>query len=323
MGTKESIVRTSSLVDRASVRGVKKGRGNRKKGSRRQSTLQGLRVVGGLVLGAALLGGLGYGAHQARRWAHKSPRFALDTIEVVGAGRASEESLLRLSGLRRGLNIFDVDVDRVAEAVEAHPWVAAAQVERRFPRGVRVTVREHQPALMVALDHLYYADASGEVVKRYAPGEREVLPVVTGLERAQVEADDPAARALLEEAVALLDAVSAVRGGGAEQVAEVHVDPVMGLSFVLRDDEARVEVGHAPFEEKLRRLAVVQSSLRERGVLASRITLSGERRPERVVARLARRQEVSSGAARAAAAPRVTDESSRPEGLARRAVEGD
>ncbi|MCA9553521.1 MAG: hypothetical protein KC933_26015 [Myxococcales bacterium] len=73
----------------------------------------------------------------------------------------------------------------------------------------------------------------------------------------------------------------------------------------------------------MRRLAVVQSSLRERGVLASRITLSGERRPERVVARLARRQEVSSGAARAAAAPRVTDESSRPEGLARRAVEGD
>ena len=51
MGTKESIVRTSSLVDRASVRGVKKGRGNRKKGSRRQSTLQGLRVVGGLLLG--------------------------------------------------------------------------------------------------------------------------------------------------------------------------------------------------------------------------------------------------------------------------------
>lgn len=323
MATSKPTSRASSLVDRASVRGVKPGRGNRKKGSRRQAALRTLRWAVGAALGAGLLVGLGLGAREARRWARQSPRFALETIEVLGAERADPQALLRLSGLREGLNLFSVDPDRIEQAVAAHPWVASVEVERRFPRGVRVQVREHQPVVMVALEHLYYADADGEVVKRYAPGEREVLPVVTGLERAQVEADDPEARALLREAVELLDAVVAVRGGDASQVSEVHVDPVMGLSFVLRDDEARVEVGHGPYAAKLRRLTAVQASLRERGVLASHISLSGERRPERVVARLSRRDEAAPGGATRPAAGAPSEGAAQPVGLARRAGEGD
>jgi cell division protein FtsQ len=178
-------------------------------------------------------------------------------------------------------------MERMKRAVEAHPWVRSAEVTRSFPRTVEIRVVEHEPRVLVALGHLYYADGNGDVVKRYTPGERESLPVVTGLTRDQIETDDGEARSLLRSAIDFLDEVTKKFGTRAPKIAEVHLDPALGLSFVEADDDLMVVVGHPPFDAALDRLSRVKTHLKDKHVKATRIMLNGSRRKDRAVARLA------------------------------------
>jgi cell division septal protein FtsQ len=274
-------------MDRAKVRGVREGRRNRK---RQEGTRKPARVLsrsGKLACIAAVLGGGAYGCYALHSLATTSPRFAIEEVVVTGHVRASADAIAKLSGANPGTNIFSVDAERMKRAVEAHPWVKSAQVARSFPRTVEIEIEEHEPRVLVALGHLYYADANGDVVKRYTPGEREALPVVTGLTRDQIETDDGQARAQLRSAIEFLDQAVARFGNKKLQIAEVHLDPALGLSFVEANDDLMVVVGHPPFEDALDRLSQVRSALRDKNVKATRIMLGGPRRKDRAVARLA------------------------------------
>jgi cell division protein FtsQ len=235
------------------------------------------------VVGA--LGALGFAGHAL--WLHvtTAPELAIEVVVVEGNRRASTESLLRYAGVERGENVLTVDVEAAARAVEGHPWVASAEVSRRFPRTVAIRVVEHEPVVLVALEHLYYANAAGQIVKRLAPGENERLPVITGLSREDVESGAPEAERRLREAIAFVRMVAAM-GAEGPALAEVHMDPAVGLSFVAEGSPTRVVLGAAPFEERLQRVREVQRALDAKGLQASRIMASAGRRKDRVVARL-------------------------------------
>lgn len=285
-------VRNSSLSDRASVRGVKGGRSNRKRQAAPRSAKERVLHLGKLVGSVALAAAVGFGGASGYRYLTTAPAFAVDRLEFLGNDRASVESLERLGAPALGENVFRLDTESLARTLAAHPWVAGVEVERALPRSLRITVREHQPVALVALGHLYYADATGEIVKRYAPGElapgkdgqRSSLPVITGLTRAQIETDDGEAKAQLQGAIEFLSAFAALPNAPA--LAEIHLDPVLGLSFVEAETQTTVVVGGAPWAPRLSRWQEVRSALDEKSVRASRIMLGGERRRDRVVARL-------------------------------------
>lgn len=281
--------RPSSLTDRASVRGVAQGRPNR----RRRPSFSFLRPSkSGLLRTAkvtALIGalvGLGFLGFELKKALFTSPKLAISSIEVRGTKRATTDAVVRLSGVELGQNILSLATDDVAKAIEAHPWVAKAEVTRRLPSILDIVVVEHEPVVLVALGHLYYADAAGKIVKRYTPGEREILPVVTGLEREQVEAGDGSAEVWIRSAISLADELKATLGPGAPVLSEIHVDPAYGLSFVVQGDDTSIVVGHPPWRASLERYRQVESALAMKGVRASKIVLGGERRKDRAVARL-------------------------------------
>jgi cell division protein FtsQ len=273
-------------MDRAKVRGVREGRKNRKRQERTRAPRGVLSITGKLACIAVIAGGAVYGSYGLYRFATASERFAIQDVVVTGHVRATADSIAKLSGATPGQNIFDLDLLRMKRSIEAHPWVKSAKVTRSFPRTVEIEVVEHEPRVLVALGHLYYADENGEVVKRYAPGEREALPVVTGLTREQIETDDGETRAQLRSAIDFLEEVAARFGSRAPKIAEVHLDPALGLSFVEAGDDLLVVVGHPPYEAALDRLSRVKTALREKNVKASRIMLGGPRRKDRAVARL-------------------------------------
>lgn len=285
-----------SMHDRATVRGVKSGKRNKKRrpsGSSivpRGPALSRLTKIFGAAAGVAALT---YGVLWCHHYAMTAPDFAVQTIEVSGTHRATQEAIVRLSGIERGENIFGLDTAEIAKTVSAHPWVARAKITRRYPRTVQIEVTEHEPAVIVALGHLYYANRDGEIVKRYTPGEHEELPVVTGLSRTEIETDDGAAKARLRSAIKFMTELQAFLGKAAPKIAELHLDPALGLSFVSSQDEAIVLVGAPPWKPRIERFLEVRAALEQRGVRASQIMLGGERRPDRAVARLSARAEAS------------------------------
>jgi cell division protein FtsQ len=244
-----------------------------------------LAKVGGAI---TLTGALAFGALSVKKSVAKSDVFRVEKIEISGLARADRESILSLAGLRAGDNLMAVDTNAVERAVARHPWVARVRVERRYPSTLKIEIGEHRPVAILSLGNLYYVDAEGAIVKRHAPGEREALPLITGLEREEVERGDPGALAGVRQAIAFLDEWRSVNGADARPIEEVHVDPVAGLSFVPAGEDLRVHLGPPPWRERLSRLDAVRSALADRGVSATEIALGGPRRPDRATARLAR-----------------------------------
>lgn len=284
-----------SMHDRATLRGAKSGRPNRRRASA-SSALDGIWSSFGRAawVGRAALVLVGFGVllialMAAWQLATTAPELAVEKVEVMGTHRATAESITRLSGIQVGENILRLDTAAIERTIAAHPWVAKATVSRKMPRTVHIVIVEHEPVVLVALGHLYYANRAGEVVKRYTPGEREMLPVITGLEREAVEADNGEARERIVSAVAFLDELASVMGNDAPGIAEIHLDPLLGLSFVARNEDLSVSLGHPPWRRGIERLVEVKRSLEAKGVKASRIVVGGDRRPDRAVARLSSR----------------------------------
>lgn len=275
-----------------SNRGSKSGRGSRsRKPASGASWLAKLLLAGKVVGVAAAVTGLAYGGYRAHRFVTTTESFAVEVVEVKGLVRAERDEVLALAGVSRGDNLFALDAGEVERSVKRHPWVKDASVQRVPPKKLSIEVHEHVPVVLVALGNLYYADESGEIVKRYAPGETERLPVVTGIQRAEIESGDPRAKSRLRSAINFLADLSAVLGEKAPAVEEIHLDPARGLDFVPLGEQVRVSMGTPPWRARLEKLGRVRAALEERGLDATEITLGGERRPERVVARLAKAEQ--------------------------------
>jgi len=242
------------------------------------------RVLRGAIamsVTAALAGGLGFAWHAMSR----SPTFAIDDIQVTGLTRSTEDEIRTLAGVEMGDNSVALDTNELAHAIEKHPWVRKANVLRRLPRGLTLEITEHQPIALVALEHLYYVDADGEVIKRLTPGESEILPVVTGLSKDDVAESDQLALSQIRAALSFIEAWSRAKPNST--VEEVHVGPSGTIAVALSADGVRVHLGPAPWDDAIARYDEIVADAAERGVVPAEIAAYSARRPDRAVVRIA------------------------------------
>jgi cell division protein FtsQ len=153
-------------------------------------------------------------------------RLALREVTVSGTGLLAVEDVRAAVGVAAGTPLAVVDLDRVAESVEALPEVADADVERRWPSRVHVTVTERTPVTAVA-------DGSGAFVLvdstgtpfRTVPAPPAAVPL---LDVAAPQPGDPATADGLTVIQALPPALLA-------QVERVEVPEPGSVTFALRD----------------------------------------------------------------------------------------
>jgi cell division protein FtsQ len=248
------------------------------------------------VLGAALRtlaaasvsAALSLAAWEAWQWATSSRAFALREIRFTGLVHAREPDLLQRSGLKLGDNLFRADLTRAAAALQAHPWVSSARLERRLPGEVLASIVEHRPAALVQLGGLYVLDDEGRVFKRAAPEDALDLPILTGLSREGWAERKQEAQLRLFGALHLLDTWRAA-GFAISAVSEVRLDEDGGFTLFAHDGTAvqEVRLGSSEISLKLQRLAQVRAALARRGERAARIDLDNPARPDQAAATLA------------------------------------
>lgn len=243
----------------------------------------GARVVGCL----GVLAGLAFGAQRAWLWATSTPFFALETIVVRGAERATRDELVSLGSLALGMNLVALDGAAIEDAMDAHPWVKAVNVRRRFPRALEVSVEEHRPVALAAFGgRLYLVDGDGTPFKRLQPREGIDLPLVTGLGREAVAAAGAGSLEALRLAVALLERYVGSPAGRRHRPSEVHFEGEAvtlalddGPRVLLGEVDLGTDAGRARLDEQLERLELVARELRARGVAAEQVRLDNRSRP--------------------------------------------
>ncbi|MGH7469113.1 MAG: cell division protein FtsQ/DivIB [Longimicrobiales bacterium] len=122
-------------------------------------------LLGASALGLVLIGG----APQALRHVDS---FRVRRVEVRGTHYLAPHQVLQASGITRSANVFDSPTSW-RTALEQHPLIARARIQRLLPSTIRVLIEEAEPlALLVG------GSAGGNVVSmRPVTVEGEVLPL--------------------------------------------------------------------------------------------------------------------------------------------------
>lgn len=114
--------------------------------------------------------------------------FKIDSIEVQGASRYSAEEIIRISGIRKGDNLFLTKTREAGQKIQSSlPYIGAAKVSRNLPAKIRIVVSEDAVSGAVEYNKKYaVVSASGKVLE-LAGSVPKGCPAIKGLKLSGAE----------------------------------------------------------------------------------------------------------------------------------------
>jgi len=256
-------------------------RRNRVKGESRKTWLRGIVWVLGLATLAGLCLGLVVLYHQlltCRVFCIKD----INKIEIEGARHLSRGLLLQQAGLATGLSLLAVRPGRVERALMAHPWIAKADVSRKWPDGLSLKIQERYPVALVQIgEELLYMDRQGMLFKPLSPGDPHNFPVITGLTPEQFRHSAGELPEAVAQTFQLMEVLKTTPPPlNLENISEIHVDLERGFTLYANGVGVALDVGFKDYSEKLQKFAQLWPVLVQKGLLAKtwRINLTYPRR---------------------------------------------
>jgi cell division protein FtsQ len=206
-----------------------------------------------------------------------TPAFHVREVSFEGAQpkHLSLKELKSLTGLqKRPLNIFELDLSTLEDALRAHPWVKSVELSRALPDQLSARVIEHQARGVLVFDQLYAINAEGALIAPISPKELGALPVISGIPKRLFYNKDkdeigPYLARLGLEVAALYESMGLDR---LASLSEVYVPETGYVELTL--GEMRVVVGRAHFKRHFTNLKEVLSSLKRKGLSAQYVLLS-------------------------------------------------
>lgn len=198
------------------------------------------RLSGPIVLAAASL----------RDFVLENQYFSVREIQVRGADKVSGNEIVTIAGLRQGMSIWKIELDRIEKKIAKHPWVRRVLVRREFPSRIIIDVEERTPKAIVAVRKLYYVDSDGAVFKEVEPGENVKFPLLTGLRAEDVMAADPAVRRRIRDAMRLAELMAQ----RSHSLSEIHFDALDRLVVYTTSYPVALHMGWGDWGEKLDRM---------------------------------------------------------------------
>ncbi len=199
--------------------------------------------------------------------------FAVEKITIEGTRRLTHEQVARQARVRTGDNILAVNLSLVRKRLLAHPWIAEAEVSREIPSRLIIRVSEHTPLAVVDFGQKFLINHQGRIFKPCNPGEQHDLPVIRGLDLAdlkvygRLESPHPG-RTSVDSAP--FRAVMQVLELGKQQgsilpnrlIRQISVDRQIGLTIYAFDHLKAISLGYSDYIAKYHMLAKLFSYLK-------------------------------------------------------------
>ncbi len=230
----------------AFIAGQRVGRVNRRRTRRAFPALHrlGFLAIGFLAL-AAPAAGIG--------WLATAPRFAVTSVDVEGISRVPAARVRAAAAIAPGTNVWRIDPRTVVAGVEAVPEIRRAEVIRRYPNRVTIVVEERRPFTLVHAGRLHWLDEEGRLLREVREAVVPPVPVVSGLDEAELTSIRTAPGPRAREAIALIRVL--LRSGSALTAQISEIDMSRGDGPVLYTvDGLEVRLGTEEWDERLARL---------------------------------------------------------------------
>ncbi len=149
----------------------------------------------------------------------QSPFFSLQSIELLGNDYLTEDDVLEVGEVYYGINLTEIDVRALSDALRELPVVAEVRVSRRLPSTLVLRITERSPVAYVSGERRFWTvDGSGMLL---FPSDTltKPLPLITSTPEIT-----PRAGGRLQEPhlLAALRFAQALTLKGQTQLAEVH-----------------------------------------------------------------------------------------------------
>jgi cell division protein FtsQ len=107
--------------------------------------------------------------------------FKAKNLTITGNQMFSDKQIISQADLKKGVNIFSVNLSIVEKRLLAHPWIAEAEISRELPSGINIRIKEHNAVAVVDLGRRFLINNKGKLFKEFTTGDPGVLPVINGL----------------------------------------------------------------------------------------------------------------------------------------------
>lgn len=115
-----------------------------------------------------------------------SPIFNINEIEIINNVQISTETVISLSKLEEGQNLFRFSSNKIEKDIKTNPYIESVDVKRKIPNKVQITIKERERDYNVEFLNGYaYINSQGYILE--ISDQKLELPVIQGIETQQEE----------------------------------------------------------------------------------------------------------------------------------------
>jgi cell division septal protein FtsQ len=203
---------------------------------------------------------------QTLHYLRSAPAFAVVDLEINSCPRVDRAELVALNRTTdRRLNIFTINLGRLAREVEQHRWVQSCSIKRILPDRLRVQLQQKVPAGLARHgDQLLLVDRCGAVIEGPPASEAWAgrFPLLTGF---SAETAWAAHQGQVRENLSLAEQLRTMeQARDIPRVTRIDVTEKHNTTIYFAGREYPVLLGEEGYTDKLARYRLLEKTLEER-----------------------------------------------------------
>lgn len=107
--------------------------------------------------------------------------FKAKSLVINGNHSFSDKQIISQADLKKGTNIFSVNLSLIQKRLLTHPWIEEVHVSRELPSGIKIRIKEHKAVAIADLGRRFLINDKGEIFKELSSEDPGALPVIKGL----------------------------------------------------------------------------------------------------------------------------------------------
>lgn len=210
-----------------------------------------IKLIRGATLVVVIIG-MVFIVLQINNWVAISDTFSLQAIEVNGNRLIKTEDILGQFNLENGVNVTNLNLAKIQQSIEKHPYVKAALVSRRLPSSLQIDIIERKPVAYISQSGkpLSATDREGTLLPLGTGILLGSLPVITGIEDLPNDVGELIKSDRVTKAIDLLMSNQKISTAYYQSFSEVHYDPKTGYVLYFNDGRFPVLFGRENFSKK-------------------------------------------------------------------------
>ena len=207
------------------------------------------------------------------------PVFMVRKVVVEGARYIDPEAICSTAGIKKGINIFEVDLVGVAKTLKSNYTAEDFTVFRRLPDTVVIEMHERKPVALLNLKTLVGVDSQGVPLPHIGADMVDSLPIISGISSLS-SLSDSTTRVRLITGLRMLDCISADAPAVYSRISEVDVTNMADMGVCLVDNGIRVVIGDQDWKRIIPKLDLVINEVTRR---RDKVKILDVRAPGRVI----------------------------------------